>query len=345
MPAARLGTVIHRLLEEAGSGKLIDVTYSEVERHWEELIARAEETLIASWLDRHLVPLSRFIPDYEVRRLRACKRAYELSQTNIQASNHAYKGFERFGNELWVESRDGLIGGYIDSVVTSPDGPIIRDFKSGSVVETDSLQPPSAIKPEYEVQLKLYAALYATTTGIWPAKLELVPLQGEPIQVPHDPTECLTLLGDASRRLQQTNEVILSRSLALNRLEEHLADPDDAHCRFCPFRPSCSVYQQYNADAQVVARTPYDAIGTLTEIRTMGNSTVMISVEGNGQASRMKRVRNLAPNSSRHPALEYLQKGDRVGLFNLKSSGSKDSFTETPLTTIYKIALRDESFE
>lgn len=344
-PAAHLGIVIHRLLEEAGAGRFTTGTHAEVEKRWKELVASAEEKAITSWLNGHLIPLSKVIPDFEVRRLRACKRAYELSQTYTPASEYAYGRSERLGNELWVESRDGLIGGYIDSVVASSEGPIIRDFKSGSVIETDSLQPLSAIKSEYAVQLKLYAALYATFIGTWPAKLELVPLQGEPIRVPYDPAECLALLEDASRSLQQTNEVILSRSEAPRRLEEYLATPRESHCRFCPFRPSCSAYQRYNADAHSEVRALHDAIGTLAEIRTLGNSTLLISVEANGAANNVKRVRNLTPNVTRHPALGYLQKGDRVGLFNLKSGGSEDSFIETPLTTIYKIVLRGESFE
>jgi RecB family exonuclease len=344
-PAAQLGTVIHRLLEEAGAGRFTTDTHVAVEKRWKELVDSAEEKVISSWLNRHLLPLSKVIPDFEVRRLRACKRAYELSESYATLSEGAYGKSKWFGNELWVESRDGLIGGYIDSVVASSEGPIIRDFKSGSVVETAPLQSLSVLKSEYVVQLKLYAALYATLTGTWPAKLELVPLQGEPLRVPYDPAECLALLEDASRSLQKTNEVILSRSQAPRRPEEYLANPHDSHCRFCPFRPSCSAYQRYNADAHIAVRTSHDIIGTLVEIRALGNSTLLISVEASGEANKVKRVRNLTPNSSRHPALGYLQKGDRVGLFNLKFGGSEDSFIEIPLTTIYKIILCDELYE
>src|SRR5262245_19825417 len=50
-PAARLGTAIHQLLEEAGKGQLAPGERGQIERRWEELVAEAETKMRASWLE------------------------------------------------------------------------------------------------------------------------------------------------------------------------------------------------------------------------------------------------------------------------------------------------------
>lgn len=60
-----------------------------------------------------------------------------------------------------MQGASGAVGGFIDSVQRSAAGPIIRDYKTGSVHGESA-----AVKPEYATQLKLYAALYAEQYGI-----------------------------------------------------------------------------------------------------------------------------------------------------------------------------------
>jgi len=54
----------------------------------------------------------------------------------------------------------------------------------------------------------LYAALYRLTFGVWPVRLEVVPLQGAPLAVPYDTEEAYGLLADAVAFLQDANRRI-----------------------------------------------------------------------------------------------------------------------------------------
>ena len=54
-PRAALGTVIHRIIEEAGKGLISSIKDFEVS--WERSIREEEAMLINSWIEAHFVPL------------------------------------------------------------------------------------------------------------------------------------------------------------------------------------------------------------------------------------------------------------------------------------------------
>ena len=68
-PAGRLGIVAHKLLEEAGEGKLTNQLAESFEARWEALVQAADASMERSWLERHLVSLRRSVADYEVRKI------------------------------------------------------------------------------------------------------------------------------------------------------------------------------------------------------------------------------------------------------------------------------------
>jgi hypothetical protein len=96
-PAGRLGSATHRLLQEAGEGHFRSEVGASVDRRWQELIGDAHNTMRRSWLERHLVPLERSVPDYEVRRLRARERALEITAA---ASRTPERGLSKSPGEL-----------------------------------------------------------------------------------------------------------------------------------------------------------------------------------------------------------------------------------------------------
>ena len=104
-----------------------------------------------------------------------------------------------YGFELPVASADGLVRGRIDRVIESPNGPIIQDFKTGNVYDAQG-NLYRTVRLEYQVQLRLYAALYFEVYGAWAAALELVPLQGEIVPVSLDRTDAVRLLAEAKER-------------------------------------------------------------------------------------------------------------------------------------------------
>lgn len=336
-PKAWLGWAIHSLLEEAGLGQFTPGGSAAIAHRWRELLTATEEKMRGSWLDRHLVPLDTAVLDFEVRSIRAQNRALEIAEHAILRTKGYGAGTSLEGTELWVQSDDGLMGGLIDYVEMAADGPTIRDYKSGDIAERNSSPHPGSVKVSYQVQLRLYAALYATTTGQWPTRLELIPLTGAAVPVSFDRQVCTALLEDARRTLKNVNEIITSLATAVPEAERRLARPDPSHCWACPFRPGCAAYRTARTAAAEPDEWPKDIIGEVEDIRTLGNGKLLILVRDAGSSLTTVRINGLTPDPTRHPALHQLQPGDTIGLYNLNTSGSGTTFSEASLTTIYKV--------
>lgn len=332
-PATRLGSVIHQLLEESGRGQ---IDKGDAEKRWKELVSDVEQRMRESWLERSLAPLRKTVLNYEVRKIRACRKAVEIAQEPSLA-RHKIEGRAEIGFEVWVESPNGLIGGYVDQVQKTDEGAVLRDYKSGYILDKQSPDGELKIKNEYQVQLKLYAALYQSTFGRWPVRLEIVPLQGANQILTFHPQECTKLLEDAADSLKQINQAINEITVSSATGNEHLlATPSPATCRFCQFRPGCSAYQKAS-DQAAGDQWPKDIWGTVTEIRQLGNGRIGASLQVTNRPYTVAHIRGLEPSPDRHPALQLIKQGDRIAVYNLQGSASAISFSETPITVIYQV--------
>lgn len=332
-PVAKLGTVIHSLLEQAGKGQ-IGQNDENIETTWNELINQVEASMKACWLERFLVPLRDTVQDYEVRKIRASQKAGEITQSIAYSHPGVRTSFEQF--ELWVQSNDGSIGGYIDQVARTTSGITLRDYKSGYVMHKNELTGDLGVKEAYQVQLKLYAALYAATCGQFPNRLEIVPLQGSSIAIPFTESECIELLHRATQALSvinnKVNEVLVTY---IGSREELLAAPSPSTCRFCQFRPGCSAYQKA-PKADSLNLWSKDVVGTVESIQILGNGRLSIRILVGDRPYQYAKIRGLSPDESRHPALQNLQNGDIIGIYNLQGSLETGAFAEAVLTAIYK---------
>jgi hypothetical protein len=339
-PERRLGSAIHRLLQEAGEGCFKPRDRASIERRWQELIGDAHRAMRRSWLERHLVPFECSVPDYEVRRLRAQERALEVTAAASRAPKRVPSRpsgkMPSYGFELSVSSPDGLVRGRIDAVLPSADGPVIRDYKSGAIFESGPGRP--ALKAGHEAQLRLYAALYATSRGKWPARLEVVPTAGPAHVVDFDKKTCLGLLDQARNTLREANQVIAEATGLPDILQAQLATPSPANCAHCPYRPACNPYRSTAAAAQTGSGWPRDVWGRVDDVRQLGNAKFMIAVH---MRDCRVRIRNLTPGASRHPALADLHQGDTVGVYDLKFSGSEETLLESRYTVIYLVPMAD----
>ena len=332
-PAARLGTVVHAVLEAAGKK---EVEATEVEACWEQCLLRVENSIAENWVERCLQPLRLSVPDFEVRRLRAVRRAKEVARCALERGPRAGATVGT-GTELWVQSADELVGGNIDLVQERPEGLVLSDFKTGLIREPNSTA--SDVKPEYQVQLQLYAALYASSFNQWPVRLELVPLSGSPVPVPFDKDECVALLGRASALVRQVNER-LETALAAGCGPadfQSLATPSPSTCRYCLFRPACPAYASARG-AHDTRCWPHDVFGELQTCRTLGNGRLALAVT-DGARPEASWVRGIDPDPERHPALLHLSAGCRVALSNVRLSASTLSYSELMSTTIYVVTL------
>ena len=245
-PKARLGIIVHRLLSESGRGQLqpnIDV----IRARWNEMVEETQDAMSASSLEKHLVPLRKSVPDVEVRRIRAIQRALEIANERwpTQPPGERHRAASRSGYEMRVHTEDGLISGTIDAVIQTDEGTVIRDYKSGPVLESDK-HDDYRLKEIYQTQLKLYAALYAESCGEWPTSLELVSLSGTTHDVVFNRQECSDLLDEARSALQDLNAKI--SEISRTSLPSLLANPSLTACTFCQYRPACKPYLAAEAE-------------------------------------------------------------------------------------------------
>jgi RecB family exonuclease len=336
-PAARLGTAIHQLLEDAGRGRLASAERPAVERRWEELLGEAERTMRASWLERHFVPLRSSVPGFEVRQLRAQERALAIAQAAARASREPGQDQAMAGFEKWVAAPDGSVGGYIDHVVESPGGLVLRDYKSGSIHDATVGLPPAAVRESFVVQMRLYAALYAATTGSWPAKLELVPLHGDGVEIPFDAADCEALLAEAIAALAHINSTIAEPASQHEDAEARLANPSIASCRQCLFRPACAPYRQARTEASSEEEWPDDVWGELRRARQLGNGKLLLTISTGLTDREARHIRGITASPERHPALQHVHEGCKLSIFSLRGAAAAGTLSETPWTVIYKM--------
>lgn len=340
-PAAQLGIVIHRLLEAAGKGTLADGNSAEIESIWQKLIERAEQGMRQSWLQRSLLPLSETIPQYQVRKIRACKKAAEVAKA---AGRHTeFSGTERPDRfESWIETADGLVAGSIDQIQETENGTVLRDYKSGYIIEKKAADAISGVEEKYKLQLKLYAALFASKHGRWPVKLEVVPLQGPEKDIPFEPAECDSLLREAIYTLKQVNDQIgqALRSSDPEKAIAAFANPSATSCRNCCFRPSCKAYQTARDYLSQSRDWPRDVWGSVCEFKLLGNQKFALAVKMTSGNEKPVRIRGLASTADRHPALKFMREGAHVALYNLKGQVEGSELAETLSTVIYLIPVR-----
>ena len=336
-PAARLGSAIHQLLEDAGRGRLTPGGQETMEHRWDELVCEAESAMRASWLERQFVPLRLSVPDFEVRQRRAQQRALTIAQAADSVRSKPAPGRMPAVFEMWVATPDGSVGGYIDHVERR-DGPILRDYKSGSIHDAAAGASANTVKESFVQQMRLYAALYAKTTGSWPAKLELVPLDGESAEIPFDAAVCEVLLEEVISTRSRINSTVVELASRHEDIEVRLASPSAASCRQCLFRPACLPYRQARMNPSDDEEWPNDVWGELHEMRQLGNGKLLITIRTGHTSRDVIHIRGITAGSERHPALKHSHQGDLLGVFGLKGVAATGTLSETPWTVIYKLA-------
>jgi hypothetical protein len=330
-PSARLGTIVHRLLEEAGRGAFPAARASEaIEARWNELVSEANAAMGRNPFERRFVPLDQSVAKFEVVRLRAVARAAELAADTPGAGARAGDASATpFGYELRVESGDGLIAGRIDRAIPALDGVVLQDYKSGAIF-TLRHGEERALKPEYAIQLQLYAALYHDATGTWPSRLELVPLSGSPHAVPFVQAESLRLLEDARALLAEVNQQLARSSHDWEGAERSLASPSPSACRFCSYRPACLPYLERNwPDPD--NDWPADVWGQFGGLQRLGNGSLILTLK---RGDSVFFVRGISDAQVEETGADSVTEAADVGVFNARRTRSPQAFEAGPLTAI-----------
>jgi hypothetical protein len=296
------------------------------------MVEDAETQMRASLLDRRFVPLRATVRQYQVRRIQACRKAEWLAENVAAASPSAARTRNHTKQfELWLQSPDELVGGYVDYIEEAPDGAIIRDYKTGALLEMAEPESKPTIKAAYLTQLHLYAALYWSNHGRWPKRLELVPLVGPAVIVPFDPEKCVDLLEEAKQTLRGINSRIQAILAASTSQIEELATPSPEACRFCEFRAGCEAYWKQRT-FNGAGEWPIDVRGRVVRQKTFANGKTTVEIVGREDGIRYRITGLRAP---KYPILAENREGGLFAAYNLRPESMPTTFSDTTLTAIY----------
>jgi hypothetical protein len=316
-----MGTVIHLFLESVIKGSWEGP--AGLEAAWASCESRVENAMMALWTESHLVPLRASVPGYEIKKKLAFRTASNLAAagTGPKIPSHLC--------EAWYQSRDGLVRGKVDSVITLPNGDVILvDYKTGPVTGRGE-GGSRHVKPEYRLQMMLYASLFWATTGAWPAALRLVGLDGAACEVDFTPHECIELLESARRILIETNSLIMQAGDQLAVIDA-LAAPEPGTCQSCLYRPACYPYWE-KRDRETAARWPHDLQGPILGITGLHNGRLLLTISPGGvRTGEVVTIRDVQPGRHLFPNLA----GGEVVLYDLIKE-SDQHYREGPLTTCY----------
>ena len=285
------------------------------------------------------VPLRRSISDFEVRRIRACRKAVSIACDAKRArEGHGRQPAQPTGYERWVETEDGRVGGYIDQVKVTGRGVVLSDYKSGSLLDCGTDGKTRKVKQAYRDQLELYAALYRHTCGIWPAALEIIPLQGTPVEIPLDKRQAKRLLETARQSFHAANKMIEEVENG-NRDVTSLASPRAEHCRLCLFRPECRAYWTARRE-DPRQKWPFDLRGFLSRKIVLRNGKLCLMITKESSSALTVSIRNVERSEDRHPLLRSIRTGRPVEVYGLKYLPRSGDYLETRNTVMYQTDCR-----
>jgi hypothetical protein len=224
-----------------------------------------------------------------------------------------------------LSNKAQTVVGVTDRIEFRPIGPVIVDFKTGITAEKTSV-----FLADYQLQLRLYAALYHAVTSDWPSKLEIQGLDGVVHDVPLSREECSKLLAEAEELGGQLKK-ITSELSSDSGAQARAASPSKTTCRFCAFRPGCAAYVEKAFSEGPLCEN--DVAGTLRAWRTFGNGEYLIELD---RPSSSARIRNLAPLAHINSAFNSAVPGQRMMVFNVSSGGEGEAlFSPTAFTAVH----------
>jgi len=312
-PAARMGQIMHKLLQMTVLGQISDEKV--MQSAWENTCREVEQEMSESALEKHLVPLEASANSFETKK----KLLFTMIRKLWKKHSENVKGAKvRLETETWYKTDDGKVVGRLDLVRYTDFGAEIVDYKTDPVVNQNS--EDIVLRPEYQNQLKLYAALFYSVKKEWPRKLVLAGIDQKEYDVKFDQDECIQMLNSAKAYIDRINKQIEAGADS-----EKFAKPSPESCRYCPFRPACRAYWKDRGEGK---GWPVDVIGEVKENKLLGNGLRRIVV-----ANNQKNVAVRGLSTDRH---NFLDRNVKRAIFcDLSPDQTEGSYFENMLTVGY----------
>jgi len=307
-PLMLVGQLIHKVAERA----FIEApgNQAELEQVWQREMEAMESQLSSKPNRAMLVPLRYSVPNFAVRQA-------QFIQTWKYRSHSTGSGTPlQGGAEKVLADEAKQVIGKVDLIIRSPAGWVIKDFKSGKIFDSET----GKVKSDYEIQLKLYAALCRNTYQEYPVKLCLIDAAGVEVEIPFTPEECAALLVEAQQLLATINQQVIEGQL------ETLASPDPERCRWCMSRAVCPLYTEQLRTCPDTL--PHDLLGTHVSHKLVGDR-LQVVLESNGTRRKLLAVGRVSKS------LDYqlsANVGKEVLLCNVRVAANQLTFTATEIT-------------
>lgn len=310
-PNAYFGTVLHKILELIAKG--VVKSEDDFSQMFDIQVKAVEDNLKEQGYN-FFVPLQRNVKDFGMKKILLKKHLMAVSEEPAKPSNVKYN------SEKWYESKDKLIAGKIDLVIEGENTSELIDFKTGAITEDildDTGEVFVEVKEGYKEQLKLYAWLYYENTGKFPTSLSLVDLAKQKFPVSFSESECISLYEEAKELLHSTNESINNGTFAAN--------PSEANCRYCLYRPACSFFQKQ-------IETDYifnDVLGSVSNLVRYQNGNVNLFLQNGGRQITITNI-----NSDKYDELNSIR-DKKISIYNLRKEASDYIYSATKTTIMY----------
>jgi len=208
----------------------------------------------------------------------------------------------------------------LTKITYTPTSLVIYDKKSCQVIDEDR-----GIKPEYRMQLLLYAGIVYEHSGRWATQLILVDENNDEKDVPFNPQEALNQLAIAGSWLVSLNHKIREAGTILKLLA--LAQPSPDACRYCPSRSICPSY--WKSRLNLVGEWPVDEEFTVDSCQSLGNGGKLVKTQSS------KTLKIAPEHVDFQPALARLSKGSKIRLIDGRAQGRQ--YTLTSRSVIYLV--------
>jgi CRISPR/Cas system-associated exonuclease Cas4 (RecB family) len=302
-PATLLGHACHAVLDDlVKGGGLWRVGWElSIDSLWESALGveLGREPSAAGW------GAPERWPGYQIKRARLRRLA-----THLKGLLDDLPDEPEIRAEQTIVGLEGRLFGRLDLAVRGARSHFIVDYKSGSITDA-----AGEIRPNYQRQLQLYAALEAEDSGSWPTAAYLLPLDGPPMEVVIDPSECRRLALDAVRVLEEFNRRAPGQQPA-NAAEET--------CSNCRFSARCSAF--WAACSPSWADTILAVAGPITR-RTeglLGGVSLQVVREAGSLSEEVVEIRGIP--IAEHPAAHRSASGLNVGIVGLRPEADRGTF-------------------
>jgi hypothetical protein len=182
----------------------------------------------------------------------------------------------------------------------------VIDYKTGDVFEHGE---DNVVKASYVRQLQLYAFLVKESTGRWPGRGVLFPMEGPPVEIDLCPSHCERIAAEALELLDRYNSAVSSPTGVPG-----LASPSPETCRWCAFQLICPAFWA-TADSSWnehlgTAAVSGSASSAPIPIHSGSALALQLNIDEGTEAIDTTSLAPLQPAT--HPILPQVQAGTRI---------------------------------